>query len=179
MELEEQLLQQSEAPAFSIPTTLGEALRLAADQQDIIELQKYQIETSAKKVHHYDLIVDRTDLVIATQVGNKLGLTPYALNTKLEKLGVYNLTVKRGRTFQKWFIEAGYGIAKQANKGYSQCLFTLTGEAWIIEKLTFNQPLSQEQQYIKKVRAEVTSTVINNIDDLLLTNNIANFITTR
>lgn len=113
---------------FHIPSTLSEALQLAADQAK-------QIEMDRPKVQHYDAVVERSGLLNATQVAQKVGISAVALNKHLDNLGVYNKAVKRGRTFKQWFVDDGLGELKQVGDGYTQALFTLKGEAWVIEKM--------------------------------------------
>lgn len=115
-------------PAFQIPQTLGEALQLAADQAK-------QLELAAPKVAHYDKVVDRHTLLTATQVGQKIGLSAIMLNRVLDEIGVYNKALKRGRAFKQWFIDKGLGEMKQTDMGHSQPLFSLKGEAWVVERL--------------------------------------------
>lgn len=115
--------------AFQIPQTLGEALQLAADQAKQLELQ-------APKVAFVDNLVERSNLLTATQVASKHKLSAVRLNRFLDELGgVYSKSVKRGRVFVQPFIDKGLGEVKQTEQGYPQCLFTCAGEVWINEKL--------------------------------------------
>ena len=111
-----------------IPTNFAEALQLAADQAKQLELQ-------APKVAFVDNLVDRSALMNATQVAQKHGLSAVKLNKVLDELKVYNKAIKRGRAFQQWFVDKGYGQMKQTDLGYSQAMFTNAGEIWINEKL--------------------------------------------
>ena len=111
------------------PQTFAEALQLAADQAK-------QLEIAAPKVSYYDKVVERDTLLNATQVGQKIGLSAVMLNRHLDDLGVYNQSIKRGRAFRQSFVDAGHGIMRQTETGHAQPMITLTGEAWIIEKLT-------------------------------------------
>lgn len=113
---------------LQIPQSFAEALQLAANQA-------LQIEQDAPKVAHYNAVVDRHTLLTATQVGQKLGLSAVMLNRVLDEIGVYNKALKRGRAFKQWFIDKGLGEMKQTDMGYSQPLFSLKGEAWVIERL--------------------------------------------
>lgn len=124
----QELEQRVAAPVFQIPQTLGEALQLAADQAK-------QLELAAPKVAHYDKVVDRHTLLTATQVGQKIGLSAIMLNRVLDEIGVYNKALKRGRAFKQWFIDKGLGEMKQTDMGHSQPLFSLKGEAWVVERL--------------------------------------------
>ena len=111
-----------------VPQSFAEALQLAADQARQLELAK-------PKVLHYDNVVERSGLLNATQVAQKVRLSAVAMNKVLEELGVYNKAVKRSRVFQQWFIDKGLGEVKQTDQGFSQALSTKRGEAWIIERL--------------------------------------------
>lgn len=119
-------LQAAQQP--KLPQTFAEALQLAADQAK-------QLEQAKPKVQHYDAVVEREGLLNATQVAQKLGMSAIALNKRLESFDVYSKAVKRSRTFKQWFIDKGLGEVKQVGDGYTQPLFTLKGEAWIIERL--------------------------------------------
>lgn len=111
-----------------IPQTYAEALQLAADQAKQLELQ-------APKVAFVDNLVDRTNLLTATQIGQKHKLSAIKLNKILTELNVYNGNVKRGKVFKQWFIDKGYGEMKKTELGYDQPLFTNAGEIWINEQL--------------------------------------------
>ena len=119
---------QQSAPAMQIPQSFAEALQLAADQAK-------QLELAAPKVAHYDKVVDRHTLLTATQVGQKIGLSAIMLNRVLSEIGVYNMAHKRGKAFKQWFVDKGLGEMKQTDMGHSQALFSLKGEAWVIERL--------------------------------------------
>lgn len=112
-----------------IPTNFAEALQLAAYQAKQLELQ-------APKVAFVDNLVDRKNLMTASQVAAKHGMSAIKLNKLLDELGgVYNKSVKRGRVFIQSFTDSGYGELKQTEQGYSQALFTPAGEVYINEKL--------------------------------------------
>lgn len=114
---------------FYIPQTYGEALQLCADQAK-------QLEIAAPKVQYFDTIVERSTLLNATQVAQKIGLSAVTMNKYLDALNVYSRGVKRARVFQQWFIDKRFGELKQTELGFSQPMFTTKGEAWVIEKLT-------------------------------------------
>lgn len=111
-----------------IPTNFAEALQLAADQAK-------QLELAAPKVAFVDNLVDRTALMNASQVAQKHKKSAIWLNKILTELKVYNKAIKRGKVFQQWFIDKGYGEMKQSEEGYSQAMFTNAGEIWINEQL--------------------------------------------
>ncbi|EKP49922.1 phage antirepressor KilAC domain-containing protein [Acinetobacter baumannii] len=126
-------LKQKQAP--QLPQSFSEALRLAADQAKKIEEDKPKIE-------YYEKIVVRDTLLNATQVAQKIGISAISLNKHLEELDVYNRSIKRCRAFQQWFVDQGLGLLKQTELGYSQPMFTLKGEAWVIEKLVSEGAIS-------------------------------------
>lgn len=124
----QELESQVQESGFKIPQTYADALMLAAEQAR-------QLEVAAPKVRHYDTVVERTTLLTATQVGQKVKFSAVKLNKVLEELDVYNKTLKRGKAFKQWFVDVGYGIMRQTDNGFSQPMFTTKGEAWVVEKL--------------------------------------------
>ena len=55
---------------------------------------------------------------------------------------MFTRSIKRCRAFQQWFVDQGLGLLKQTELGYSQPMFTLKGEAWVIEKLVSEGAIS-------------------------------------
>ena len=119
------------AKTKQVPQSFAEALQLAANQAK-------QLEAQAAKVNYFDKVCDTTGLVNATQVGQKFKMSAVTLNKNLDGLNVYNRSIKRGRAFQQWFVDAGNGIMRQTELGYPHPLFTAKGEQWIIETFTTN-----------------------------------------
>lgn len=111
-----------------LPQSFSEALQLAADQAR-------QLELAAPKVQYFDRVADTKNLLNASQVGKKVGMSAVKLNQYLADMGVYDRRIA-GRTFAQWFIDKGYGEVKQTEQGYPQSKFTNKGEQWVIEKLT-------------------------------------------
>ena len=135
-----QELEAAQAPDLS--TDEGRLLmiqELSTKQLALVrenKVQAQQLALAAPKVNFFDKVVERTTLMTATQVAQKLGMSAIKLNKHLDELDVYSLNVKRARTFKQWVIDKGLGELKQTELGYSQPLFTTAGEAWIVERLT-------------------------------------------
>lgn len=113
--------------AVQLPQSFSEALQLAADQAR-------QLELAAPKVQYFDRVADTKNLLNASQVGKKVGMSAVKLNQYLTDMGVYDRRIA-GRTFAQWFIDKGYGEVKQTEQGYPQSKFTNKGEQWVIEQL--------------------------------------------
>lgn len=129
-----QELEAGQAP--KVPQTYAQALLEAGRLAQLAEEQAQQLALAAPKVNFFDKVVERTTLMTATQVAQKLGMSAIKLNKHLDELGIYALGVKRARVFKQWVIDKGLGELKQTELGYSQPLFTTAGEAWIVERLT-------------------------------------------
>lgn len=113
--------------AVQLPQSFSEALQLAADQAR-------QLELAAPKVQYFDRVADTKNLLNASQVGKKVGMSAVKLNQYLADMGVYDRRIA-GRTFAQWFIDKGYGEVKQTEQGFPQSKFTNKGEQWVIEQL--------------------------------------------
>ena len=150
-----------------LPTTYLEALKALLSSEEQKQVIQHQLEAAAPKINHYDTVVERTNLMTATQVGQKLGMTANKLNKHLEALGAYNKSVKRGRAFKQWFIDNDYGVMKEANKGYSQALFTSKGQAYIVEQLTFSKTVSEADIERIEARTNHTNNSIEQVNSLL------------
>lgn len=118
-------LERGAAPAIQIPQSFSEALQLAADQAK-------QLELAAPKVHFYDTVAERDNLMTVTQVATKLGMSAQALNKRLTALGAYDGRIKRCKTFTSEFIAKGYGKMRVGSTGHDQGLITQNGQAWIV-----------------------------------------------
>ena len=121
--------RKTQQPVQQLPANYIEALeQLIIKEKALIAAQP--------KIAHYDKVVERDTLLNATTVAQSVGIkSANALNKILEAMRVYNMTCKRGRVFQAWFIDKGYGEMKQGDTGHHQALFTTKGQAWIVDKL--------------------------------------------
>ena len=116
----------SYSDSAKLPQTFSEALQLAADQAK-------QLEIAAPKVDFYDRVADVGNLMTAGAVGKKIGMSAQVLNTNLDHFKVYDKRQK-GRVFNQWFIDKGYGEIKKTENGFNSSKFTNKGEQWVIEK---------------------------------------------
>lgn len=124
-------------PQIALPQDYLSALKALVVSEEQKQALAIELKAAEPKINHYDKVVERKNLVNATQVGEKLdGMSAIILNRHLTELGVYNKSVKRGKVFSTWFIQKGYGEMKQSEAGYDQPLFTQKGQAWVIEQLT-------------------------------------------
>ena len=132
--------KQFKLPDFTNPyeSALAWASEYKAKEEALLGKAEaeHKLVIAAPKINHYDTIVEKTNLVNATQVSTKIGISAQALNKRLDLLGVYNKNVLKGKTFRQWFINKGYGQVKQTANGYTQSLFTMKGEAWVIYQLS-------------------------------------------
>lgn len=117
------------------PPTRLEMAHMLVEAETRLAQATEQLAIAAPKVDYYDAVVDRSNMLIASQISQKVKISAVALNKFLDGLKVYNKSVKRSRVFQQWFLDKGYGVVRQTEQGYSQPMFTLKGEAWVIEKL--------------------------------------------
>lgn len=128
-ELENQSLKP-QLPDFTNPV---EAARAWADEVEAKLIAQKQLELAAPKVEYFDRVADVGNLMTASVVGKKIGMSAQVLNAHLQEMKVYDKRQK-GRVFQQWFIDKGYGELKKTDNGYNQSKFTNKGEQWIIEK---------------------------------------------
>jgi anti-repressor protein len=126
-------LEESQKP--TIPQTYAAALLEAGRLALELEESQAKLEVAAPKADVYDRIVDKNGLYNATQIAQKFGQSAIWLNKQLEDLDVYNRSVKRGRAFKQWFMDAGYGIMRETVTGHSQPMFFSHGEMWIVKRL--------------------------------------------
>ncbi|QCG76483.1 DNA-binding protein [Klebsiella phage vB_KpnM_FZ14] len=130
-ELENASKQQ--LPDFTNP---AEAARAWAAEYEQKLIAQEKLSVAAPKADVYDRIVERNGLYNATQIAQKFGQSAIWLNKQLASMDVYNRSVKRGRVFQQWFIDKGYGIMRETENGFSQPMFYAEGEMWIVRKLS-------------------------------------------
>ena len=128
-------LKEMEIP--KVPQTYAAALLEAGRLALELEQAEAQLAIAAPKAAIVDRVMERTNLLNATQVGQQFGMSAVAMNRHLDNLGcVYSKGVKRGRVFQQNWLTTGFGEMKQTEQGYPQALFTTSGAMRVIEILT-------------------------------------------
>lgn len=116
--MESQLKQLQESPNLQIPTTLSGALRLAADQAEIIESQKKQLAEQSEnisqlepKAKYTEDVLLSTNTISITQIAKDYGMTGVALNKKLNIMGVIY------KVNNQWVL-----YKKHEGKGYTKSI---------------------------------------------------------
>ena len=74
IELEEQVKQSANESTYKLPTTYLEAL------EQLVEKEK-KLLAAQPKANYYDMVVERSTLLNATEVANKIGLTAQRLKS--------------------------------------------------------------------------------------------------
>ncbi|MCP4141284.1 MAG: hypothetical protein GY755_13540 [Chloroflexi bacterium] len=95
--------------APKLPQSFAQALRLAAEQQELIEMQSQQLLENKPKVTYYDNVLASTSTVTTTIIAKDYGLTAQQMNSKLQELGIQ---YKQGGT---WLL-----YKEHASMGYTQ-----------------------------------------------------------
>lgn len=121
---------------IALPKDYLSALKALVESEESKQLAQKKLELAQPKVEYFDMVADVKNLMNATTVGQKMGMSAKVLNAHLDGFKVYNKAIKQGRVFQQWFIDKGYGELKKTDNGYNQSRFTNKGEQWVIEKLT-------------------------------------------
>lgn len=121
---------QNALPNFNNPV---EAARAWANEVEAKQIAQEQLAIAAPKVDFYDRVADVGNLMTASVVGKKIGMSAQVLNNNLDFFKVYDKRQK-GRVFSQWFIDKGYGEIKKTDNGFNSSKFTNKGEQWIVEK---------------------------------------------
>ena len=130
-----QQLEQESKP--SIPQTYAAALLEAGRLALELEQSQQKLALAAPKADVFDKVIERENLLNATQVAQQVGMSAVKMNLILDGIGgVYSKSVKRGRTFCHGWVESGYGEMKIGESGYPQALFTPKGSLRVVELFT-------------------------------------------
>lgn len=131
-----QELETKAKPSFMCSLS-PEAIIMLEDLDRQLRKSQQQLAIAAPKAAIVDRVMDRTNLLNATQVGQQVGLSAVKLNRNLDQIGgVYSKSVKRGRVFTQPWLDSGFGEMKQTEQGYPQALFTTKGAIRVVELLT-------------------------------------------
>ena len=127
-EMERQL--QSQKPA--LPSSFAEALKLAYEQQLLIEQQQ-------PKVEYYDTVLKSDKLLTTSQIGKDLGMSARKLNEILNDLGII---YKQSNTWM-FFSEHQDKVPEYADyvigENFQQLKWTEKGRKWILSLLKENE----------------------------------------
>ena len=120
-----------------IPQTYAAALLEAGRLALELEQSQQQLALAAPKADVFDKVIERENLLNATQVAQQVGMSAVKMNKQLDAIGgVYSKSVKRGRTFCHGWVESGCGEMKIGESGYPQALFTPKGSLRVVELFT-------------------------------------------
>ncbi|MCU7583663.1 phage antirepressor KilAC domain-containing protein [Riemerella anatipestifer] len=95
--------------AYALPQTFAEALKLAAQQAERLELQQAELKKQAPKVAYYEEVLQSESTYNINQIAKELGMSAITLNKKLQDLKVQ---YRQGGT---WLL-----YHKYQNKGYTK-----------------------------------------------------------
>lgn len=101
--------KQLKVGGFALPQTFAEALKLAAQQAERLELQQAELQKQAPKVAYYDEVLQSESTYNINQIAKELGMSAVTLNKILHNKGVQ---YKQGGT---WLL-----YHKYQDKGYTK-----------------------------------------------------------
>lgn len=104
--MEKSLLQQSQ---YHVPGSFAEALKLAYQQAEQIELQSLELKKQAPKVQYFDNVLQSDSTYNTNQIAKELGMSAVSLNRILCEMHVQ---YKQNGT---WLL-----YSKHQNKGYTK-----------------------------------------------------------
>lgn len=132
-------------PAFQIPQSMSEALRLAADQAELLESQQRQLNEQAPKVAAHERIASTDGAITITEAAKSLQVNPgYLIDYMLERRWLYRAG-KRGRlqAYQPR-LDRGHLRHKLAPDNHRpQVLVTIKGVALLSERIEKEQMSGQ------------------------------------
>lgn len=127
-------LEAQQAP--KVPTTMAEALRLAADQAEELERQQAQLEAQKPAVEFVERYTDSTGLVSLTQAAKDLQFKPRAFTRALEASGYLYRTGGALTPYQKYLDQGLFAMVngEKGGHGYSQTKVTTKGKATFAQR---------------------------------------------
>ena len=124
---------ESAVQEIVLPKDYLSALKALVESEESKQIALQKLEIAAPKVDFYDRVADVGNLMTASVVGKKIGMSAQVLNNNLDSFKVYDKRQK-GRVFSQWFIDQGLGEIKKTDNGFNSSKFTNKGEQWIVEK---------------------------------------------
>lgn len=140
-------------PAFHIPTTLHEALRLSADLAEEVAAKTVALALAAPKVEFYDTCME-SESVCQMAIAAQVAKLPFGRNTlfqKMREIGAFITGGERHNMPYQELINRGLFTVKQRkieNPKTGEPIIihtsyaTQKGLAWIIEKFGTKNPLA-------------------------------------
>ena len=130
------------APAFDLPKTFSEALRLLADTHDQAEALKLQVESQRPAVEFVESYVHAAGSFGLRETAKLLGLPPKQFTDRLQQ---QRILFRENGHLQPYaeHLKAGYFQVKagEANEhAFTQTRFTSKGVEWVRRKLPLQQP---------------------------------------
>lgn len=105
-------IRKTGAYSTKLPQTFAEALRLAADQQELIEKQQKQIGTMAPKADFADQAFRLDNRINIGTCGKVLGL-PFGRNTLFRKLRERGVFFSNRNEPKQKYVDAGYFVMSE------------------------------------------------------------------
>lgn len=96
-----------EKQSFSLPQTFAEALRLAADQQEQLELQQKQLEEQKPKVEFFDAVAESKTALEMKAVANTLHFKNVGRNKLFAILREKKILMGNNMPYQR-YVDCGY-----------------------------------------------------------------------
>ena len=114
-------LEQQNKPA--LPNSFAEALKLAYEQQLVIEQKEQQLLEQAPKVDFYDTVSQTNGWYNAKQLSNMLAIPELGRNNLLKRLRDMKYLTEYNKPYQKWIDQKLMKLAED-KKGYTFAIFS-------------------------------------------------------
>ncbi|MDV3706672.1 hypothetical protein CMU55_19405 [Elizabethkingia anophelis] len=123
---------------FTLPQTFAEALKLAANQAERIELQSIELRKQAPKVEYFNEVLQSESVYNTNQIAKELGMSAITLNRKLSDM---KIQYKQSGTWLLYHVYQNKGFTKTKTHTYTdtegktqtsmQTVWTEKGRAFI------------------------------------------------
>ncbi len=134
--------------SLSIPKTLSQALRLAAEQAEQIEAQQKMIATQGEaikemqpKVTYCDIILQSPSTVLVTQIAQDYGKSAKAFNKLLHELGIQRKVGRQWVLYSQYiangYVQSATEPMRNSNTGrtYTYSRWTQKGRIFLYHEL--------------------------------------------